>query len=39
MAKDVRGTQLPVWKNGQTEETKLNVHGEVPTNKRLGFIW
>lgn len=39
MAKDVGGNQLPTWKNGTTEETKLNVHGEVPTNKRLGFIW
>jgi len=39
MAKDVRGTQLPTWKNGTTEATKLDIYGEVPTNKRLGFIW
>ena len=39
MAMDVRGTQLPTWKNGTTEATKLDIYGEVPTNKRLGFIW
>lgn len=39
MAKDVGGTQLPTWKNDQTEQTKVDIHGEVPTNKRLGFIW
>ncbi|XP_067938242.1 cilia- and flagella- associated protein 210-like [Watersipora subatra] len=39
MAKDVGGTQLPTWKNGQTEQTKVDIYGEVPTNKRLGFIW
>lgn len=39
MAKDVDGTQLPTWKNGQTERTKQDIYGEVPTNKRLGFIW
>lgn len=39
MAKDTRGTQLPTWKNGTTEATKLDIYGDVPTNKRLGFIW
>ena len=39
MAKDVRGTQLPTWKNGKTEQTKVDIYGDVPTNKRLGFIW